>query len=330
MPVITTDAGQTFHCNETDTLARAALRAGLGFPYECNSGSCGTCKFTLLDGTIEDLMPDATGLTERDLRKQRRLGCQSRPCGDVTIKVNLDEAYRPQHKPAAQRATLVSVEPVTHDIHAWRFEPEQPVEFLPGQYALITIAGVGVRAYSMSNNSAQSHLEFMIKKVPGGTVSNVLFNLTDTSTLPEVTIDGPYGIAHYRPRNTIKVCLAGGSGLAPMVSIARAHLAANAPEPLHFFFGGKTDADLLDIEAFRTLIGDTGGRISYYAVASEHTETPGTLTGFLHTAFFDVFKDGLDTMDIYCAGPPALTSALELALSERGFASGHLFFDRFF
>ena len=329
MPIITTENGQTFTCHETDTIARAALRAGLGFPYECNSGSCGTCKFTLVEGSVDDLMPGASGITERDVRKQRKLGCQSRPCGDLAIKVNFDEAYVPEHQPSVTRATLISIDPVTHDIYSWRFKPEQRIEFLPGQYALINIPGVGERAYSMSGTGTEAYLEFMIKKVPGGTVSNLLFNLPEASALPKIIIDGPYGIAHYRTRNSVKVCLAGGSGLAPMLSIARAHLAAGTLEPLHFFFGGKTDADLLSPEAFRALVGDNAGQINYYPVASEQTRVAGTLTGFLHTAFFDVFNADLNGLDIYCAGPPALTSALELALSEKGFSPEHLFFDRY-
>ena len=42
--------GEHYRCADDDTLLRAGLRAGLGMPYECNAGSCGTCKVELLDG----------------------------------------------------------------------------------------------------------------------------------------------------------------------------------------------------------------------------------------------------------------------------------------
>jgi toluene monooxygenase electron transfer component len=58
-----------YECDATDTLLRAALRAGLSFPYECNSGGCGSCKFELIAGDIDVLWPDAPGLTARDKRK---------------------------------------------------------------------------------------------------------------------------------------------------------------------------------------------------------------------------------------------------------------------
>ena len=63
--------GAAFSCAADDTILRAGLRAGLGFPYECNSGACGTCKVELLEGKIHSLRPDAPGLGERDRAKNR-------------------------------------------------------------------------------------------------------------------------------------------------------------------------------------------------------------------------------------------------------------------
>ena len=68
--------GSTFEQQEGDTLLRAALRAGVGLSYECNSGGCGGCKFELLEGEVETLWADAPGLNERDRRRGRHLACQ--------------------------------------------------------------------------------------------------------------------------------------------------------------------------------------------------------------------------------------------------------------
>ena len=69
----------SFTCDPGDSLLRAGLRAGVGLPYECNTGACGTCKFQLLDGETEDLWPNSPGVTERDREKGRKLACQNRP-----------------------------------------------------------------------------------------------------------------------------------------------------------------------------------------------------------------------------------------------------------
>ena len=73
---------KSFTCEAGDSMLRAGLRAGLGMPYECNTGGCGTCKFQLLEGETEDLWPDAPGVTARDREKGRKLACQNRPRGD--------------------------------------------------------------------------------------------------------------------------------------------------------------------------------------------------------------------------------------------------------
>src|SRR4051794_20220666 len=145
--------GAAFTCAVDDTLLRAGLRAGLGFPYECNAGSCGTCKVELVDGTIHSLRPDAPGLGDRDRAKNRVLACQAQPTTDCRIKLRLRPENVPVHRPARFRATLEAVRDLTHDMREFRFRaaPGSP-GFLPGQYALFYLPGLDVpRTYSMAN-----------------------------------------------------------------------------------------------------------------------------------------------------------------------------------
>ena len=63
-------------CEEGDTILRAALRAGLGMPYECNSGGCGACKVEVLEGNVDNIWEDAPGLSPRDIKKGRNHSLQ--------------------------------------------------------------------------------------------------------------------------------------------------------------------------------------------------------------------------------------------------------------
>lgn len=76
-----------------DCILRVGLRAGLGLPYECNSGGCGSCKFELIEGEVEELWPEAPGLTARDRKKERQLACQCRAKGDLVISMRINEKY---------------------------------------------------------------------------------------------------------------------------------------------------------------------------------------------------------------------------------------------
>lgn len=322
--------GELFLCNGDDTLVQGALRQGVGFPYECNSGGCGTCKFMLEEGEVEELNPDAAGLSDRDKRKGRKLACQCRPLSDIKIKVSPDPIYTPLHKPAMQQAKLVSIETLTHNISAFKFRPDTPMDFVPGQYALLTLPEGNVRAYSMANLADDpSGIEFFIKQVPGGHVTQTLFDMhPDTGT--KVSIDGPYGIAYSRSSPRDIICVAGGSGLAPMISIARAHVQANNQRKLYFFFGGQRHEDIVELEQFRRLVGDSMGMIQYTAAVSDEAASGLADNGFVHQVMLERMGQALSEYDIYCAGPPAMTTALESTLHAIGFLMEQLYYDRFF
>ena len=206
-----------FECSPQDTVLRAAQRAGLAFPYECNVGSCGTCKFELIDGEVQVDWPQAPGWTDKDRQRRRHLGCQTRPQSPCTVKVRLMEPYAPVHRPTRTAATLTGWRDLTHDLREFQFELDHPQAFEPGQYALCWMPDVvGPRAWSMSNvalpGSPTRRWEFQVRRVPTGHGSEVLFGLTRGA---RVEFDGPYGMAWLRreaPRDIL--CLAGGSGLA--------------------------------------------------------------------------------------------------------------------
>src|SRR5262249_35271263 len=143
---------------------------------------------------------------------------------------------------------------LTHDLWEFAFAVEDATEFLPGQYALLHLTGVeGARAYSMSSiYNRDGRWEFQIKRVPNGRASTFLFDVMAIGTI--IVIEGPFSIAHLRPdRPRDIVCIAGGSGLAPMLSILRGALARPdiGQRRLHLFYGGREPADIVAFEHFR-------------------------------------------------------------------------------
>ena len=113
-----------FRCAADDVLLRGGLRQGLGLPYECNAGGCGTCKIEVLSGEVDNLWAEAPGLSDRDRRKGRFLACQCRPKSDCVIKVRLDEQCTPKILPEQQAVKLKYVQPITHDILEIHLQPE--------------------------------------------------------------------------------------------------------------------------------------------------------------------------------------------------------------
>lgn len=239
--------GSTFVHNAGDTVLRAALRAGVGMSYECNSGGCGGCKFELIEGEVDTLWAEAPGLSERDKQRGRHLACQCIPRGDITISAPCATEYAPPRPPQRQSARLAAVRDITHDIREFRFVAAVGANFLPGQYAMLDLPGVnGSRAYSLSNTAnASSEWHFQIRRVPHGSGTKVLFDRLAKGD--EVGLDGPYGVAYLRTDSARDlVCVAGGSGLAPMISIARGAVEAGmlGERMLYFFYGARTARDV--------------------------------------------------------------------------------------
>lgn len=333
MTLISLKGGDAAWSCDDDTIMRSALRAGFGFPYECNVGSCGNCRFDLLEGEIEHLRADPPGLNERDIAKGRALGCQARALTDCVIKVRFAPKYESVYRPVRQTAVLRETIDITHDIREFRLELEQPVCFLPGQYALLTIPGVdGARAYSMSNTAPiDNQWHFQIRKVPDGEATTVLFDTLQPGQ--PLGVDGPYGMAYLQteaPRDII--CIAGGSGLAPMVSIARA--ASQAPSlagrRLDFVYGGRGASDICG-ESFLEELDGYNERIFFHPAVSniEDLDWQG-FRGFVHHLVEEKFGDKLTDSEIYFAGPPMMGDALQRLFLEKAVPQDQIHYDQFY
>lgn len=327
---------RSYPCRSGDTILRAALRSGLPFPYECNSGSCGSCKFELLAGEVETMWPEAPGLSERDKRKGKRLGCQSRPVCDCLIRFRPDEACLPRRAPRVFWVELVLSRPLTHDMIEFRFKADAPADFLPGQYALLHLPGVpGLRAYSMSNlPNAEGLWEFQIKKVPNGAASTVLFDRLDRGD--RIPIDAPYGLAYLRTESARDmVCIAGGSGIGPMISIARGKAVDEILErrTLDFFYGARGPEDICGRDMLEELPGFSE-RIYYRPVISmpkldREREWTGPV-GFVHELVSSTLTD-FGAREYYLAGPPAMVDAtLGLLVREKKVPVKQIHYDRFY
>ncbi|NUB45861.1 2Fe-2S iron-sulfur cluster binding domain-containing protein [Fertoebacter nigrum] len=326
-----TGSDLSFACAERDTVMRAALRAGVGMSYSCNVGSCGNCRFELVAGAVDHLRADAPAWTEKDRKRGRWLGCQARPLSDCVVKFRADPDAVPVHRPVQRSGVLVSRDALNHDMAEFAFRIDGEPGFLPGQYALLSVPGVaGARVYSMCNLPDEDIWRFQIKRVPGGAATTLLFdNLRPGDA---IALDGPYGLAHLRPdipRDI--VLLAGGSGLSPMVSIARAAVAAPGLQgrTVHFYFGGRGPADLAPAACVTPLVSDRFRLVTAISDPALAGNWAGPI-GFIHDIALADLGPRLAECEIYFAGPPAMAAAIRTSLHAQGVPAGQIHFDEFY
>ena len=331
-----------FGCEPGEKILHAGLRGGVELPYECATGTCGTCKARLTSGRADSDWPEAPGRkyfkAEGDL-----LTCQSVAREDCTLEVGPLKTREPDTSmPRAMGGVLQRFRRLTHDVAAFDVEIDAPLDFAAGQFALLTVPGIpGARAYSMVNfEHGAERLSFVVKKKPGGGVSEWLF--AGGVEAARLGLVAPLGRATFHPDVKKHVlCVAGGSGIAGMMSIlSRACGAAYfADRGGHVFFGVRTARDhffLDELEAFRRRFP---GRLAV-TVALSDEDVSDTLVaaypgftfarGFVHAVAGAAMKGRYADVRAWVAGPPPMVDAsLRLLLREARLSPADIRYDKF-
>lgn len=224
---------------------------------------------------------------------------------------------------------VVAIDDATHDIRQIRLEAEtgEAVAFKPGQYAQVTFNGVPARDYSMANQPGRAHLEFHIRHVPGGATSEYVARSLKVGD--EVSVRGPLGSSFLREQHTGPIlAVAGGSGLAPIKSIVETALASGLRQPIHLYFGVRTERDLYLIDHF-SLLASAYDNLTFIPVLSEVSRSDHFRTGLVTDAIVNDVQD-LDGWKAYMAGPPAMIDAAGIMLRELGLRGEDIHADVFF
>ncbi len=331
-----------FECELGEKILHAGLRGGVELPYECATGTCGTCKARLVSGHARSEWPGSPG--ERYLKGEGELlMCQSVAQDDCALEVaivNAREAGAPL--PGAVGGVLRGWRRLTHDVAAFEVDLDRPLDFEAGQFALLSVPGIaGARAYSMVNfDRAARRLSFVVKKKPGGAVSEWLFG--DGVEGTRLGLFAPLGHATFVPSLQKHVlCIAGGSGIAGMMSIlARAGRDGHfAGWDGHVFFGVRSERDTFFLGELQALQARHPARLAV-TVALSDEDVPAALPaaypgfafarGFVHAVAGERMKGRFADVRAYVAGPPPMVDAsLRLLLREARLSPADIRYDKF-
>jgi toluene monooxygenase electron transfer component len=330
-----------FECHHGEKILHAGLRSGVELPYECATGTCGTCKARLVSGRTESEWSEAPG--RRYLKSEAELlMCQSVALDDCALEVGvpLKEASAPA--PRALAGVVRGCRRLTHDVAAFDLDIDQPLDFAAGQFAIVTVPGIaGARAYSMVNFDRRAErLSFVVKKKPGGAVSEWLFG--DGVEGARLGLVAPLGHATFHPGQGKHVlCIAGGSGIAGMMSILA--LACQAGHFTawdgHVFFGVRTARDGFFLDELETFRAQHPARLAV-TVALSDEDVPASLAaaypgfafarGFVHAVAGEHMKGRFAEVRAYVAGPPPMVDAsLRLLLREARLPPADIRYDKF-
>lgn len=330
-------SGATFTAAPKETLLQAALNQGLAFPHSCRAGGCGSCKCRLVKGRVKELTDKSYLLSAEEIRDNYVLACQSVPQSDVEVEVALGIVGAMQAVSAGV-GRVAALVPLTHDILHVHVELEQALSFQPGQYAEVaartgSAAGVA-RNYSFANvpeaNGTSSRLEFFVRRVPGGRFTDWLFGEAQVGDMLDV--NAPHGDFVLRESDAPMLCIAGGSGLAPLLSMLRGALATQRrPREVTLVFGARTRADLYMLDAIDALRREWPVRFDFVPVLSgEPTASDWAgRRGWIADHLPDVLGGAIATQQAYLCGPPPMVDTCAAALVAAGVPVGEIHADRF-
>lgn len=320
--------GVQFKVSRGQTILESAQHQGLAFPHECKVGTCGACKYKLISGKISELASSAMGLSGGLYQSGYRLGCQCIPKEDLEIE--LDAKLGRAIVPKETTAVISEQKPLAHDVIGLTLMPEKLITFNPGQYADIEFTELSaVRSYSFSTiGQADGSLNFHVRLVPGGVFSGWLFGGDRTGTT--VTLRGPYGQFGFNESDDVMVCVAGGTGLAPIKCILESMTGTQRERDVFLFFGVRQQRDLYCLEEMQALQRDWGGNFELIPVLSEEPATSSWKgKRGLVTECFQEYLQGR-SCEAYLCGPPPMVDAAETELLRLGVAHGSIYADRFY
>jgi benzoate/toluate 1,2-dioxygenase reductase subunit len=312
-------------CKAGEKVLDAAFRAKINLPMDCSDGVCGTCKCRAESGSYDlgdDYIEDA--LTEDEKDSGLVLTCQMVPESDCVIAVPASStACKTEQSKFA--ATVSRVEPHNDAAIVLELDVEAtaPV-FLPGQYVNIDVPGSGQhRSYSFSSAPGESKISFLIKKIPGGVMSTWLESAQAGN---KVELTGPLGSFYLRAVERPLLFLAGGTGLAPFLSMLEVLAHANSQQKIHLIYGVTRNLDLVQVDAIDAYVAKLPN-FSYATVVAEADSNhprKGWVTQHMPA---EALNDG--DVDVYLCGPPPMVDAVLKYFDDKGVKPNSFHYEKF-
>jgi len=314
------------------TLLTTLKDEGIFIPSACGGrGSCGLCKCKISAGAGEPLVTELPWLTAEERRDGVRLSCQVKVKNDIEMEI--PEGLFSVKQFAAE---VVGLRNLTYDIKEVRLKLLEPaaMEYKAGQFIQIEVPEYELtdepvyRAYSMSSEPADKNIvEVEVRLVPNGICSTYVHQHLKLGQ--KMTINGPHGDFGLREGAGEMICIAGGSGMAPIKSILLDMLRTGNQRPARYFFGARARRDLFLLDEMRQLEEKMPN--FKFIPALSHPEPDDNWQGETGLITEVVARHVAAAADkqAYLCGSPLMIDACIKVLTEKGMPTDQIFYDKF-
>ncbi len=324
---------KTFKVKGGSTVLGTLKQEKIFLPSACGGrATCAYCKVKAVTGFGDILPTEAPLLTKEEVSQNIRLACQIKVKNNCSVTIP-EELFSIKEF----TARLDSVEYLTYDIKHFKFKLLSPseIDFKAGQYVQFQSPPYGevsesvYRAYSMSGRAdARDVIELMVRLVPEGICTTYMFNHLKVGH--EVSLTGPYGDFFLRDTDRKMVCIAGGSGMAPIRSILSGMSTGDIEKrrPV-FLFGARARRDLFLLSEWAEFEAKHPG---FRFIPALSGQEPGDdwsgETGRITDVIAKYVPDGRD-FEAYLCGSPGMLNACVDVLRNLGVNEERIFYDKF-
>lgn len=311
---------------DDQTVAEASYRARINIPVDCLDGACGACKAFCESGDYDPGYYIEDALSEDEAAQGYCLPCQMKPKSDLVIQIPSTSEVA-KTVAGTFRATVVDITKYSSTVMGFTVEVEDrdQLAYLPGQYVNIDVPGTDAsRSYSFSTSPDQQRLDFLVKLTPKGAMSTWLAERAKVGD--ELTLHGPNGSFFLREGTTPLLLLAGGTGLAPILSMLRKAAKAGSTRPMHLIYGVNTDAEAVELDTLEQLARELPNFSWDYTVADP--ASTAARKGYV-TAHMDPEHLYEGKVSVYLCGPPAMVEAVRVHFQQVDLEPEGFYYEKF-
>lgn len=307
--VTVTPSGRQFSCEDGETVLGAALRAGVGLPYGCKNGACGSCKGKVLEGSVTHGVHQQKALSDTEEAQGASLFCCARPNSDLLIEAREVLAGDTPVKKMPSR--IARLEKLSHDVMliALQLPANERLQYRAGQYIEFMLRDGKRRSYSMANAPhLDEQITLHVRHMPGGLFTDQVF-----STLKERDIlrfEGPHGTFFLREDSDKPIILlASGTGFAPIKALMEHLIDLKSTRPVTLYWGGRRPEDLY-MNSLCAEWAATLANFTYVPVVSDPLPEDAWTGrgGFVHRAVMEDHAD-LSGFQVYACGAPIVVDS---------------------
>ena len=308
-------SGRSFSVDRDEPILAAAIRQGIGLPYGCRDGACGSCKCRLLEGRVIHGAHQAKALSNEEEAEGLVLTCCAAPQTDVVLEARTVPGAG--EFPVRKMPTrVISIDKPAPDVAVLKMQlPANDVlRYHAGQYIEFILRDNARRSYSMATaphtQGDKPAIELHIRHMPGGLFTEQVFGTLKAKDI--LRIEGPFGSFFLREDSTKPiVLLASGTGFAPIKAIIEQLRFKASERPAVLYWGCRSRADLYQhhwaLEAAAQM-----PNLRYVPVLSEPKPEDAWAgrTGLVHPAVMQDLPD-LSAHQVYACGAPIMVESAQ-------------------